>query len=260
MMKPPSGVFTRREALKALGVSAASLGLATLGVSRASAADKKSGDVPAEPAPPPMPTGPYTLPALGYAYDALEPAIDLVTMQIHHTRHHQAYITNANRTLAAYPEFGKLSPEDLLRNINRVPGSIAIAVRNNVGGHANHMLFWDILTPGGAKEPKGALGSRINSDFSNRDTFFREIGEAAAGRFGSGWAWLAVYNKKLFVISTANQDSPLMDGYTPILGIDVWEHAYYLKYQNRRSEYVGAVMSLLNWDKVGARYTEAITG
>ncbi len=257
MMKPPSGVFTRREALRALGLSAATFGLASLGVSRAAAADRNARGAPDGPAMPPPPAGPYTLPELGYPYEALEPAIDAQTMQIHHSKHHKAYIDNANRALAAYPEFGRMAPEELLRNINRVPGSIAIAVRNNVGGHANHALFWDILTPGGAKEPKGALANRIKTDFGNRDTFFREIGEAGAGRFGSGWAWLAVYNKKLFVISTANQDSPLMDGYTPLLGIDVWEHAYYLQYQNRRSEYFGAVMSVVNWDKVGARYEAA---
>ncbi|MGH8019628.1 MAG: superoxide dismutase [Opitutaceae bacterium] len=257
MIKPLSGIFSRREALKAFGLSAASLGLATLGAARASAAERKA-EAAAEPAEPPAPAGPYTLPELGYPFEALEPAIDAQTMQIHHSKHHKTYIDNANRALAAYPEFGRMEPEELLRSINRVPGSIAIAVRNNVGGHANHSLFWDVLTPGGPKEPKGGLGGRIKSDFGNRDTFFREMGEAAAGRFGSGWVWLAVYNKKLFVVSTANQDSPLMDGYTPLLGIDVWEHAYYLKYQNRRSEYFGAVMSVVNWDKVGARYEAAI--
>jgi Fe-Mn family superoxide dismutase len=256
MMKPLPGLFSRREILKKLGLSAAAVGLASLGGARAQAAD--SGTAAPGPSAPPAPRGPYTLPELGYPYEALEPVIDAQTMEIHHSKHHQAYISNANRALAAYPDLGRMSPEELLQNMRRVPGSIAVAVRNNVGGHANHALFWDILTPGGPKEARGALASRINADFGNRDTFLREIGEAAGARFGSGWAWLVAYNKKLSVISTANQDSPLMDGYVPLLGIDVWEHAYYLKYQNRRSEYVGAVMSVVNWDKVGERFAAAM--
>jgi Fe-Mn family superoxide dismutase len=255
MINAVTGELTRRQAIKGIGLSAVSLGVASVFGSRAGAADEKAAP---EPVAPPPPTGPYKLPAIGYAYNALEPAIDARTMEIHHTRHHRAYVDNGNRALAAYPDLGEMSPEALLRSMNRVPGSIAIPVRNNVGGHANHTLFWQILTPGGAKQPKGGLAGRIRTDFTSMDQLFRELGEAANTRFGSGWAWLAVYNRKLFVLSTANQDSPLMDGYSPILGIDVWEHAYYLNYQNRRSEYVGAVLSLINWDKVGELYDAAM--
>ncbi len=257
MMKPLPGVLTRRSLLRSLGVGAASLGLAA--VLRPTSVHAQPAAKPA-PAAPPTPTGPYALPALGYAYASLEPALDARTMEIHHSRHHLAYVNNANQALAAHPELARLGPEEMLRSMARVPGSIAIAIRNNVGGHANHALFWDILTPGGAKEPKGPLAGQINTDFGNRDTMLRELANACASRFGSGWGWLAVYNKKLFVLSTANQDSPLMDGYTPILGIDVWEHAYYLQYQNRRTEYVSAVLGQINWDKVGARHAAALRG
>jgi Fe-Mn family superoxide dismutase len=220
-------------------------------------AEASTAKVPA-PAAPAAPTGPFTLPALGYAYDALEPAIDQATMQIHHTRHHQAYINNANIALKDYPDLHGWTAEQMLRDIKKVPGPISTTVRNNVGGHANHALFWDILTPGGPKEPNGALGSAIERDLTNFGTMVLKLNEAAMTRFGSGWAWLCVSNKKLSVFSTANQDSPLMDGATPILGIDVWEHAYYLKYQNKRADYVKAVVGLINWDKVGARYKQAM--
>jgi Fe-Mn family superoxide dismutase len=179
-------------------------------------------------------------------------------MQLHHKRHHQAYINAANTALANFPELHGKSPEELLRSIKSVPGTIQHAVRNHVGGHANHTLFWDILTPGGPKMPGGALARKISSDLKSFEDMVRELSAAALGRFGSGWAWLAYYNQKLTVYSTANQDSPLMDGATPILGIDVWEHAYYIKYQNQRSQYVTAVFSLINWERVGKRLEAAV--
>ena len=262
-MNPSSRVpvsLSRRDALRAFGASAAALAV-TLLPTRVFAADD-SGDKgkgkAAAPAAPAAPTGPYKLPELGYAYGALEPAIDAATMEIHYTRHHQAYVINANAALKDYPHLHALSAEQMLRDIKKVPGPISTTVRNNVGGHANHTLFWDILTPGGPKQPEGGLESAINRDFSNYGEMLVKLSEAAMARFGSGWAWVCVYNKKLSVFSTANQDSPLMDGATPILGIDVWEHAYYLKYQNRRAEYVKAVIGLINWNKVADRYKKAM--
>jgi len=227
---------------------------------RASAADEAPAAAAPAPAPsgPPAPTGPFTLPELGYAYDALEPAIDTATMQLHHKRHHQAYINNANVALKDHPSLHALTAEQMLRDFKKVPGTIAVAVRNNVGGHANHSLFWDILTPGGPKEPTGSFKGAIERDFTNFGSMVVKLNQECMTRFGSGWAWLCVYNKKLSVYSTANQDSPLMDGATPILGIDVWEHAYYLKYQNRRADYVKAILGLINWDKVGERYKQAM--
>lgn len=258
-----SNALSRRDALRAFGASAAVLASA-LFATRVHGADEKKdkraakGEPAPAPAAPQAPTGPFKLPDLGYAYSALEPAIDAATMEIHFTKHHQAYINNANTALKDYPQLHSMSAEQMLRDIKKVPGAIATAVRNNVGGHANHTLFWDILTPGGPKEPQGGLASAINRDFKGLGEMLVKLSESGAGRFGSGWAWLCVYNKKLSVYSTANQDSPLMDGATPILGIDVWEHAYYLKYQNRRAEYVKAVLGLINWDKVGERYKQAM--
>lgn len=222
---------------------------------RARAADAEPA---AEPAAKPAPTGPFTLPPLEFPYDALEPVIGQLTMELHHKRHHQSYVNNANIALDGFPELHRLSPEEMLRDIKRVPGTIQQAVRNHVGGHANHTLFWDILTPGGSKMPRGALERKISSDLTNFETFIRELSAAANGRFGSGWAWLCVYNRKLSVYSTANQDSPLMDGATPILGIDVWEHAYYLNYQSRRPDYVKSMLGLINWDRVEKRLDAAM--
>lgn len=249
--------LTRRDALRAFGASAVALA-ATLFPARALGADEKAPAPAPAPAAPAAPTGPFKLPELGFAYDALEPAIDTATMQLHHKRHHLAYINNANVALKDHPQLHTLSAEQMLRDIKKVPGTIATTVRNNVGGHANHTLFWDILTPGGPKEPKGSLESAINRDFTNFGSMIVKLNDASMTRFGSGWAWLCVYNKKLSVFSTANQDSPYMDGATPILGIDVWEHAYYLKYQNKRADYLKAVIGLINWDRVGERYKQAM--
>jgi Fe-Mn family superoxide dismutase len=248
--------LSRRDALRALSASAVALAasMVPMRAMAAEGADKGKDKVPAPPLPP---SGPFTLPQLGYAYGALEPAIDAATMEIHHRRHHQAYVNNANVALKDHPKLHALSAEEMLRDMKKVPASISTAVRNNVGGHANHTLFWDILTPGGPKQPDGALASAITRDFGGPGEMLVKLGEACTGRFGSGWAWLCVYNRKLSIFSTANQDSPLMDGATPILGIDVWEHAYYLKYQSQRAEYVKAVIGLINWSKVAERFKKA---
>lgn len=201
----------------------------------------------------------FELPALKYAFDALEPAIDARTMEIHHDKHHAAYVTNLNKALEATPEFYDRSIEDILRNIGQVPETIRTAVRNNGGGHANHSLFWELLAPGGSKTPTGALGKELSAVFGTFDVFAEKFGSAALTRFGSGWAWLVVDgSKKLAVYSTANQDSPLMDGHTPVLGLDVWEHAYYLNYQNRRADYIKAFWSVVNWDVAAAAYKQAV--
>jgi superoxide dismutase, Fe-Mn family len=197
----------------------------------------------------------YEVPALPYAYNALEPYIDEQTMQLHHDKHHQAYVTNVNNALANYPELAALSVEDLISDLSRVPESVRTVVRNNGGGHANHTFFWQIMAPNAGGEPTGALADAINSTFSSFATFKEEFNKAATTRFGSGWAWLSLdKNGKLTVESTANQDSPLMEGRTPLLGLDVWEHAYYLKYQNRRPEYISAWWSVVNWPEVARRY------
>lgn len=200
----------------------------------------------------------FTLPALPYAHNALEPHIDEMTMQIHHGKHHQAYINNANAALEKHPELQNKSVEDLLKNLNAIPEDIRTAIRNNAGGHANHSLFWTVMGPGKGGEPKGALGDAIKSKFGAFDKFKEEFAKAATTRFGSGWAWLCVDAKGgLSITSTANQDSPLSEGLTPILGLDVWEHAYYLKYQNRRPDYIGAFWNVVNWDKVGEYFAAA---
>jgi len=199
----------------------------------------------------------HTPPPLPYDYAALEPYIDAQTMQIHHGKHHQAYVNNLNAALDKHPELSPWSLEDLLRKINQVPEDIRTAVRNNGGGHHNHSLFWTIMGPpsetGG--EPGGALADAITKTFGSVVKFKELLSAAATGRFGSGWAWLVVSGGSLQVLSTANQDSPLMDGKVPILGLDVWEHAYYLKYQNRRPDYIAAWWSVVNWEEVARRYT-----
>lgn len=198
----------------------------------------------------------FTLPDLPYPHNALEPHIDARTMEIHHGKHHAAYVNNVNSAIAG-TEFEKLSIEDLLKNINSVPEDKRTAVRNNGGGHANHSLFWQIMSPSGGGEPSGELADAINSTFGSFEEFKKQFSAAAAGRFGSGWAWLVVSNGKLEVYSTANQDSPIMEGKAPILGLDVWEHAYYLNYQNRRPDYVAAWWNVVNWNKVAQLYAAA---
>jgi Fe-Mn family superoxide dismutase len=192
----------------------------------------------------------YTLPPLPYPYDALEPHFDARTMEIHHTKHHQAYINNVNNALKDQPALAAKSVEDLISNMAAVPENIRTAVRNNGGGHANHSLFWQLLTPKSQGKPSGNLAAAIDRDLGGFDKFKEAFAAAATTRFGSGWAWLALSGGKLEVLSTANQDSPLMEGKKPLLGLDVWEHAYYLHYQNRRPDYIGAFWNVVNWDKV----------
>jgi Fe-Mn family superoxide dismutase len=198
----------------------------------------------------------YSLPALPYAYNALEPHIDARTMEIHHTKHHQAYITNVNNAIAG-TELEKKSVEDLIANLAAVPENIRGVVRNNGGGHANHSLFWTVIGPNAGGEPTGDLAAAIARDLGGYAKFKEDFAKAAMTRFGSGWAWLSVSGGKLLVESSPNQDSPIMEGRTPILGLDVWEHAYYLLYQNRRADYVGAFWSLVNWTEVARRFAAA---
>ena len=198
----------------------------------------------------------FELPKLPYDYDALEPHIDKETMNIHHTKHHNTYVTNLNNAVTG-TEWENKDIEEILSNLDQVPENIRTAVRNNGGGHYNHTLFWQILSPNGGGEPKGELLEAINAKFGSFKAFKEEFTKAAIGRFGSGWAWLVVNNGELEVTSTPNQDTPLSEGKTPILGIDVWEHAYYLKYQNRRPEYVSAFWNVVNWDEVEKRYKAA---
>lgn len=198
----------------------------------------------------------YTLPELPYAKDALEPNIDARTMEIHHGKHHGGYVTKVNAALEGTTWADK-PIEDVLRNINDIPADKKGAVQNNGGGHANHSLFWQVMSPNGGGSPSGALAEAINAKFGSFDGFKEAFSNAAATRFGSGWAWLVVDNGALEVYSTANQDSPYMEGKTPILGLDVWEHAYYLNYQNRRPDYISAFFNVINWDKVGELYAAA---
>ncbi|MGI2326573.1 superoxide dismutase [Planococcus sp. YIM B11945] len=199
----------------------------------------------------------YELPELPYAYDALEPHIDKETMNIHHTKHHNTYVTNVNAALEGHEELASKSVEELISDLSSVPEAIRTAVRNNGGGHANHSLFWQLLSPNGGGNPTGALAEAIDSKFGSFDEFKAKFENAGKTRFGSGWAWLIVNNGDLEVTSTANQDSPLMDGQTPILGVDVWEHAYYLQYQNRRPDYLAAFWSVVNWEEVSRRFEAA---
>ncbi|HEX7432145.1 MAG TPA: superoxide dismutase [Anaerolineaceae bacterium] len=200
----------------------------------------------------------YELPPLQYAFNALEPAIDAMTMEIHHDKHHATYVNSLNKALESHPELQNRPIDALLKGINTLPDSVRTAVRNHGGGHANHTLFWDLLAPGGSKAPGGALSGAITSSFGTFEDFQKTFSDSATGRFGSGWAWLALDNKgKLLLYSTANQDSPIMEGHTPILGLDVWEHAYYLKYQNRRADYIKAWWSVVNWDAVAKKYSAA---
>ncbi len=197
----------------------------------------------------------FELPALKYAFNALEPLIDARTMELHHDKHHAAYVTNLNKALESAPQWSEKPIEEILRRINEIPESIRTAVRNNGGGHHNHSLFWEWISPGGSKTPTAELDKALAASFGSYDAFVEKFSNAAITRFGSGWAWLVLdADKKLRVYSTANQDSPLIDNHIPLLGLDVWEHAYYLNYQNRRADYVKAFWSLVNWDYVGGLY------
>ncbi|GAA0457754.1 superoxide dismutase [Alkalibacillus silvisoli] len=199
----------------------------------------------------------FELPELPYAYDALEPHIDQETMKIHHTKHHNTYVTKLNAALEGHSDLQDKSLDELLQNLDSLPSDIQTAVRNNGGGHANHTLFWTVLSPNGGGEPTGELAEKIKEAFGSFDQFKEDFQAAGAGRFGSGWAWLVVKNGQLEITSTPNQDTPVMEGVTPILGLDVWEHAYYLKYQNRRPDYINAFWNVVNWDEVKKRYETA---
>ncbi|PLR89478.1 superoxide dismutase [Bacillus sp. T33-2] len=199
----------------------------------------------------------FELPQLPYGYDALEPHIDKETMNIHHTKHHNTYVTNLNNALEGNEELLSKTVEEVISNLDAVPEAVRTAVRNNGGGHANHTLFWQILSPNGGGEPSGELADAIKQKFGGFEGFKEEFSKAATTRFGSGWAWLVVNNGELAVTSTPNQDSPLMEGKTPLLGLDVWEHSYYLKYQNRRPEYIAAFWNVVNWEEVNNRYNSA---
>jgi Fe-Mn family superoxide dismutase len=199
----------------------------------------------------------YELPKLPYAYNALEPHFDAKTMEIHHTKHHQAYINNVNKALEGHPDLAAKPIDELMKGLSSVPEAIRTAVRNNGGGHSNHSLFWTILAPNAGGKPNGELASAIDAAFGSLDNFKTQLTNAATTRFGSGWAWLSVDKGKLVVESTANQDTPLSEGRTPILGLDVWEHAYYLLYQNRRPDYIGAFWNVVNWPEVAKRFAAA---
>ena len=197
----------------------------------------------------------FKLPDLGYSFDALEPHIDARTMEIHHDKHHAAYVEKLNTALEKYPDWQNKTIEEILSDLESVPEDIRTTVQNNGGGHHNHSLFWESMSRGGTKEPQGNLGEAIAYSFDSLDNFKLKFTEAAVGRFGSGWAWLVKNGDALEIYSTANQDSPLMEGKTPLLGLDVWEHAYYLKYQNKRPGYIEAWWNVVNWDAVAGRLT-----
>ena len=200
----------------------------------------------------------YELPSLSYPFDALEPHVDAKTMEIHHDKHHQAYINNANKALEGHPDLAAKPVDELLADLNKIPEAIRTVLRNNAGGHSNHTFFWKIIGPKGGGTPKGKLAEAINSTFGGFDKFKEELEKAAIGRFGSGWAWLVVNKEgKLQITSTANQDTPISEGLKPVIGVDVWEHSYYLKYQNRRPDYLKAWWNVVNWDQAEKNYESA---
>ena len=249
-MNSPNASLSRRDALKILGAGVAFAGM---GLNKLPAAETDAAPTPA-----PAPVLGWELPTLPYAYDALEPHIDAKTMEIHHTKHHQAYITNAKKLLEGHPDLLAMGSSTLVGDLSKVPESIRTGIRNNAGGHVNHSFFWLIIGPNGGGAPKGPLADAITKDFGTLEEFRKQFADAAAKRFGSGWAWLSVKGGKLIVHSTANQDSPLSEGAQPILGLDVWEHAYYLHYQNRRAEYVTAFWNVINWTQAEANFDKTL--
>ncbi len=243
--------MTRRQALQRVA-SAALAGAAASTVGPLSAQ-------PAPPAPPPpAATGPFTLPPLGYATDALEPFVDAQTMQIHHDRHHAAYVANLNKAVAGHPELTGKSVDELLKDLNALPETVRTAIRNNGGGHANHSLFWQWLNKNEHGKPGGELAAAMDAAFGGFTGFQEQFTKTALGVFGSGWAWLTLDGRQLRIEGTSNQDTPWSHGRLPLLGLDVWEHAYYLKYQNRRPEYVAAFYHVINWDFVAERFQKAM--
>ena len=234
-------MITRREALKTTALATATAAVWPHTFARAQAA---AG-------------GPFTLPPLPYATDALEPHIDARTMEIHHGKHHAAYVANLNKAVAEFPDFARKSIEELVKDLEAIPEKIRTAVRNNGGGHFNHALFWQMLKKGGGGEPKGELAKAIETSFGSFGAFKENFGKAGLGQFGSGWAWLTLQAGKLVIESSANQDTPWSAGKQPLLGLDVWEHAYYLKYQNRRADYLKAFWNVVNWPEVLKNYNAA---
>ena len=243
-------MMNRRQALKQATLAAAACAFAASSAAAQTAA----------PAPAPAATGPFKLPPLPYPTDALEPHIDARTMEIHHDKHHAAYVQNLNKAVADYPDLAAKPVEELVRNLGVVPEKIRGAVRNHGGGHANHAFFWQLLKKGEGARPSGELAKAIDAQYGSLATFQQDFSKAAMSVFGSGWAWLTLEGKGLRIEITANQDSPLSQGRVPLLGLDVWEHAYYLKYQNRRVEYVAAFQNVVNWDFVAQRYQKALAG
>jgi Fe-Mn family superoxide dismutase len=234
-------MMTRRQALKTTALASAAIATLPGAIAQTNSA---------------APGGPFTLPPLPYAYDALEPHIDAQTMHIHHDKHHAAYVANLNKAVAEFPEVGKKPVEDLLKDLNSVPEKIRTAVRNNGGGHYNHSLFWQMMKKDGGGEPTGDLAKAIDASFGNFSAFKENFSKAALGQFGSGWAWLVLDGDALKIEDTANQDTPLSAGKPPLLGLDVWEHAYYLKHQNKRADYIAAWWNVVNWDFVSERYAK----
>ena len=245
-------MMTRRQALKTTALASAAI-TTTAALRPAGAQTAATSGAAA------TPTGPFTLPPLPYAFDALEPHIDALTMQIHHDKHHGAYVANLNKAAAEFPDLGKKPVEALLKDLNAVPEKIRATVRNNGGGHYNHTLFWQMMSKAGGGQPSGKLLQALERRFGSFAGFKDELTKSALSQFGSGWAWLVLESdKRLGVESTPNQDSPFSHDKLPLLGIDVWEHAYYLKYQNRRPEYVAAFFNVINWDWVTDRYEKAL--
>jgi Fe-Mn family superoxide dismutase len=234
-------MMTRRDAVKKTALSAALIAVASV-----------PDSVKAQPAG--APAGPFKLPPLPYAFDALEPHLDAKTMEIHHDRHHQAYVTNLNKAVMGNADLSAKSVEELIRHLDDVPETVRTAVRNNGGGHYNHSLFWRLMKKGGGGQPKGALAKAIDGKFGGFDKFKTDFSDAAMKVFGSGWAWLILDEKQLKIVSSPNQDVPLSHSKHPLLGLDVWEHAYYLKYQNKRADYVAAFFNVINWDVVAERF------
>jgi Fe-Mn family superoxide dismutase len=249
-------MMTRREALKTTALAGAAAACAAMAASVNAQQQPEPTMTPhSESAAPAVVPGPFTLPPLPYAYDALEPHIDTMTMHIHHDRHHLAYVNNLNKAITGLADWQNKSIEDILTHLNDLPEVVRAAVRNNGGGHYNHSLFWEMMKKDGGGEPTGALASAISLKFKNFNGFKTAFSAAAMNRFGSGWAWLVLgTNKQLAIESTANQEAPISSGKAPLLGIDVWEHAYYLKYQNLRADYVKAWFHVINWDFMAARY------
>jgi Fe-Mn family superoxide dismutase len=240
-----SFMMTRRKAIKTTLLTS---------IACATAANIRFANAQTPAAPAAAPTGPFTVPPLPYAFDALEPHIDAQTMQIHHDKHHAAYVTNLNKAVADMPELSSKPVEELVKNLSAVPEKVRTAVRNQGGGHYNHSLFWQMMKKNGGGEPSAELAKAIDKSFGSFSAFKEQFTKAAVGQFGSGWAWLVKDGGDLKIVPTANQDSPLSDGKIPLLGIDVWEHAYYLKYQNRRPDYVAAWFNVVNWDFVAQKF------